>query len=229
MMSIGSRNVDQRLKDWRDQLSTIHEDIAGLLGSRIVFRELQAIVAANPRIHKPSRFYRWLPWMYRDAMVMGVRRQADTGGRCVSLAKLLAEIQQAPGLITRDDFVSRWPPEERCKADREFDKFSGPGGQHLDCSVPCRDLAALRSKARALRAFANRRVAHLDKQPPKLRATSSGLDECLDLLEALLKKYLLLVKGDALDYIAPVPQEPWKDIFREAWIPEDHDSDGSAV
>ena len=44
------------------------------------------------------------------------------------------------------------------------------------------------------------------------------LDDCLDCLEKLLKKYLLLFTAEAHLYIVPIWQYDWKEIFRRPWI-----------
>jgi hypothetical protein len=48
--------------------------------------------------------------------------------------------------------------------------------------------------------------------------TFQELDTVLDLLEELLKEYVLLLEGKGLTDVLPVWQYDWKRPFRVAWI-----------
>ena len=71
--------------------------------------------------------------------------------------------------------------------------------------------------------FIDKRIAHYDKRKPKNMPSSmiEAIDELIDYLVALTKKYLLLLKGTArLSLVTNIGD--WQEIFREPWIPSDN-------
>ena len=53
-----------KLKEWLTWLEMIHDEIQGLVVDANMFWEVQDIIRANPRIQKPSAFYRYLGRTY---------------------------------------------------------------------------------------------------------------------------------------------------------------------
>jgi hypothetical protein len=62
------------------------------------------------------------------------------------------------------------------------------------------------------------RVAHFDKRALKNPPTFKDLDDCIDYLEELLKKYTLIFRATCLTSVLPTWQYEWKDIFLHPWI-----------
>ena len=51
---------DAVFAEWDGWLETIKNDVTNLSVNRHIFREVQKIVEANPRIHLASSFYEWM-------------------------------------------------------------------------------------------------------------------------------------------------------------------------
>lgn len=49
--------ADAIFAKWDSWLSTVHQEVQGLLVNRHIFREVQAIIQANPKIQLASSFY----------------------------------------------------------------------------------------------------------------------------------------------------------------------------
>ncbi|OGS04903.1 MAG: hypothetical protein A3G41_01810 [Elusimicrobia bacterium RIFCSPLOWO2_12_FULL_59_9] len=214
-------SVEQLVFDeWNGWLSSIYTDIQQALVNRHIFRETLAVVQANPRIQTDDTFYSWMRTVYSQAAVVAVRRQADRRKDVVSLARLLDEIRKSPAVISRDRFVALYTAG-RLPAHlghRDFDKFAGADEPSISAAMIEKDLAQLQKTAASIKLFSHKRVAHYDDKKFQKVPTWNELDECLDLSEALLKKYLCIFRAEAHINIVPTWQYDWKEIFLVPWI-----------
>ena len=67
--------VSQKLQKWQKWMKAIEKEIYGLVVDANMFWEVQDIIRANPRIQKPSAFYRYLGRTYLSHALAGLRRQ----------------------------------------------------------------------------------------------------------------------------------------------------------
>ena len=213
------------IENWERRLDLIDDDVVqSLLVRRYVFREVQEIVERNPRIQKPSIFFDWMASGYVASAVMAVRRHVDPDTDAVSLITLLREIRKRPDLLSRERHVERYREEGGAEFEevghREFDRFAGQGGSHVDPRLVRDDITALQRLTGDLERYATKRVAHLDAKGPDRIPTFDELEKAIDLFEDLVKKYRLLIKREGGD-VLPVVAYPWKAIFTEPWIPPD--------
>lgn len=215
-------NEDALFNLWNEWLSTILTDVRGLLINRHIFQEVQKIIRSNAKIQLESSFYEWMGNVYAASAVIGVRRQLDMDKRSISFARLFDEIIKNPQVISRERFTALYKGSvvPKSYAHRDFDRFSGPGGSHVNPELVKVDLSVLEQKAEGIRKFANKRIAHFDKSEFRQVPTYVELDECLDYLEELLKKYLLLFRAEGDLRIVPTWQYDWQQIFRLPWIEE---------
>jgi hypothetical protein len=206
-----------RLNQW---LENIHTNVEQLLIKRYILREVDKIIQTNPRIHKPSSFYQWMGNVYFESAAMGIRRQIDRDTRSISFVRMLDEIQRKPEILSRGRFVSLYsdPNIRALIADREFDRLVGDGRSYINPDDVRKDSVKLQEKAEKVERFATKRIAHLDEVGPTIIPTFQDLDDCLDFLEQLLRKYLMLFRARSDDTIVPVWQYDWTAIFREPWI-----------
>ncbi len=214
-------NVEQLVfNKWNGWLSSIYTDIQQVLVNRHIFRETMAVVQVNPKIKTDDTFYVWMRMVYSQAAVVAVRRQADLRKDVTSLARLLGEIGKSPAVISRARFVILYT-NSNLPADlghRDFDKFAGKGEPCISVAMVRQDLDQLQKKAAPIRLFSNKRVAHYDHEAFEAVPTWKELDDCLDLLEILLKKYLSVFRAEAHLSIVPTWQFDWKKIFLVPWI-----------
>ncbi len=151
---------------------------------------------------------------------MGIRRQIKIDDDSISFARLLKEISDTPEVLSRNRFVALYKGSTvEHFADRDFDEFAGKEGNHVDPSLVKKDFENLKEKAKELEKYADKRIAHLDKRKPKTIPKFKDVDDCIDFLEELMKKYYLLFHAKSLLSILPVYQYDWKAIFREPWLP----------
>lgn len=213
--------AERERRKWNHWLSVIHRDIRGVLIQRHIFREVRKIIEANSAIHGDSTFYDWMAEVYATSAVIAVRRQVDRHPKSISLARLLEEIKKNPKILSRRSFVSKYNKDMKYVGHHDFDEWSGPGRAYVSPRVIGKDLTLLKQKAARLRKFANKRIAHYDRASFRKLPTFAQLSDCLDCLEELLKKYLLLLRAESHTDIVPVWQYDWTKVFRQAWISDE--------
>jgi len=212
--------MDNRFNKWNRWLDTIYSEITNLSRYRNIFWEVQKIIEDNQKIQKPSSFYEFLGHSYVAYTLMGIRKQVKIHKDSISFARLLKEIIETPEVLSRTRFVNRYKGSAiEHHANKDFDQFSGNVISHVDPSVVKKDLENLMKKAKCLEEYADKRIAHLDKKSPKTIPTYKDADDCIDFLEELMKRYFLLIRGEALSDILPSYLYDWKAIFKCPWIP----------
>ena len=68
-----------------------------------------------------------------------------------------------------------------------------------------------------LKTYVNKTLAHLDKEKLKKLPTIKDLDDSIDLIVKLVKKYYAIFHAGRVD-LQPIPQRPWKNIFEVPWV-----------
>lgn len=155
---------------------------------------------------------------YATTQVIGVRRQLDRDPDSISFARLLGEVAANPHVISRKRYVALYKTMLLDLGNKAFDRLAGSGATYIDPTVPTAELAKLEALAARIRKYANKRIAHFDKSDFKALPTYAELDECLDYLEELLKRYVRLLRAKSYTTIVPVWQYDWKQVFRSSWI-----------
>ncbi len=151
---------------------------------------------------------------------MAIRRQAEISTRVELLASLLHEIAKRPELASRERFVGQYKWGMQHVGDKEFDNFAGVGGGHIRTSLLLKDLQRIDDAAKVAKTYVDRHIAHTDKQRrPNDIPTELSIDEAVDTLGDLLRRYVLLFDQANRDPIAPVILYDWTAPFRLAWIP----------
>ena len=218
---------DLRFAKWDKWLETVKTEVTSLVVNRHIFWEVQKMIEANSKIQKPSSFYAWMGNVYVSDAVMGVRRQLDTHKDCISLAKLLQEIIATPAILSRARFLLVYLENSGSddvrkflekRANAEFDTFAGKGSDHADAIRVERDFSELQAIGDKIKRYGNRRVAHLDRSRVKHLPTFVELNECIDCVEKILKKYMLVFRATSYRAL-PTWTYDWKVIFTEAWEP----------
>lgn len=213
--------MDNRLKKWNKWLGIINSEVTRLSTDRYMFWEVQEIIRNNPKIQNPDAFHQFFAWIYANSSLMGIRRQVKLDKQSISMARLLKEISDEPELLSRKRFVDLYKGSTvEDHADVDFDHFAGKDGDHVDGDLVNGYLKALQAKARKCEKYADRRVAHIDKREPKMVPKFKDIDDCIDILEKILKELLYLFEGSAPVEIRPDFQFDWTAIFREPWLPQ---------
>ena len=215
--------MDPRLSKWLRWLDVIKSEIQDLVISKHTFHEIQRMIAENRKIQVGNSFYRYVTSTYISHSVIGLRRQIKTDSQSISLALLLQELIETPEVLSRKYYVSLYQESTvEDLADKDFNRFAVPGAPHIDSSQVESDLRRLREVTKKCEDFADKRIAHRDKREPKSLPTYNEVDDCINLLDELYVKYLLMFEAKAMDTLLPTWQYDWKEIFRTPWISPAH-------
>ena len=130
---------------------------------------------------------------------MGVRRQLKSSKQSISFTRLLKEIKKHPCVLSRKNT------------------------EHFDSNIAQQDLDKLEDLGGRLEKFADKRIAHYDKQLVENVPSFGELDACIDFLAELTEKYWLLFKAADIrnDWVPTPIEDYWEEIFRQPWIPPD--------
>lgn len=212
--------MDKKLTKWLKWLKIIHDDIQDLVVAKREFHEVQALIKANPKLHKPSSFYDYLARTYVSHILIGLRRQIKCDSQSISFARLMNEMIESPATLPRKYYVELYKGSAvECFADKDFNNFADTHAPHIDANRIREDLNRLFKASESCEEYCDKRIAHRDKREPKKLPTFGELDACVKLLDELYVKYHLLFHASNMDSLLPVRQFDHKAIFREPWIP----------
>lgn len=207
----------EKMKSW---LGTLERAITDLRVDQHIFWEVQGIVRANPKVHSPGDFNAWMARMYSSAMSVAIRRQVDADKRSVCFVGFLQDVKKTPTVVSRAQYVAQFREANLPDflAHRDFDNLVGVGAEHPDPAAIEEEIRTLKQRAEPLRRYVNKRVAHHDEKDftdfPKFK----DIDDAIEYLEILLKRYLLLFHAKGLTQVLPYWQHDWKAVFYQAWI-----------
>lgn len=224
-----SGSTAQELRRLKSHLEEVHSQVVTLHWQRMVYRRVREIVAANPRINKPSLVYHWIGQLYAMSAAVAVRRLLDKNRRSISLATIVQRLTDNPALMTRRRFVSGYRKSMRDAgiADEAFDEFAGPGGQAVHPDILQRKLDEAVAKCAPIRKYVNKVVAHTDRARPAGLPKLADLTKAIDALGELLKELELLIRQvdlvslEAEGSVEPLLPHDWDSVFREPWIRDD--------
>ena len=233
------------LKKWLTWMKAIEKEVYGLVVDAHMFWEVQDIIRANPRIQKPSAFYRYLGRTYLSHALAGLRRQIKPQKDSISFVGLLGDILKNPEALSRDyysslcafpdkPYISRIETEGRkepaqvgitgtskpndlIKMDA-FARYADASGKHVCPRMAADDLKRLKSTVEIHDAIADKRIAHWDKDDPEDIPTFGELDDCIKLLDQTYVKYHFLFYAESIDTTMPTYQNEWKTVFLEPWL-----------
>ncbi len=212
----------QRLDQW---LTVIENDIVQLRASQYIFWEVQKIVSGNPKVNVENAFHEWMGAVYANSMSVGIRRlvDGDRKNKSISFVRLLKEIQRHPSILSRVRYRSVFGARGKLpvsSADNDFDRHVGLGEDHVSQEAITKEIKDLRDATVGLNRYVDKRVAHYDRREFKEILTFGDIDDALDHLEAMLRRYILLFRAADLISATPCFQYDWKVIFRVPWISE---------
>ena len=234
-----------KLEKWLRWMEVIHKEVGGLLRDANMFWEVQDIIRANPRIQKPSAFYRYLGRTYISHALAGLRRQIKPNKDSISLIGLLDDIAKNPEQLSRSYYrslCSHPDGPDICQIESEgkttlaeagitdssqlkklinmddFAQYADASGKHVCPQMVMADRDKLKSAVEACEGYADKRIAHWDNDEPEDVPTFGELDECIKLLDKTYVKYHVLFNAEWMDTLMPTYQYDWKTVFIEPWI-----------
>jgi hypothetical protein len=202
-------------------LPKISSDLTGLFRKREIFWDLQEIAKENPKVLSPGAFFDWMCKNYITAVTVSIRALMDQSSDVHSLWRMLYEILEHPGIISRRSHVSlyRTAPKELDLGNKTFDTVVGRSKQYLPNGMIRADLRKLEDASARVRRFVNKRVVHRTS-PGEIRKIPkfAELDEVIDVLDRIFCKYDLLLTAAGTMSTRVERNNDWRRVLHTPWI-----------
>lgn len=212
--------MDKKFEKWNEWIGKIEKEILRLYSHRDTFNNVVEIIRNNKRIQKPSSFYHLLIDSYVVFILMTIRRQIKgSDKRSISFTGLLKEIKEDPKILSRERYISH-SNDNHSKdiAGSEFDKSYGGVKGYIDSNIVEKDLNDLKEKVNNIENYIDKRIAHYDKESIENIPVLKDVDDFIEFLGSLFKKYYGLIRAAEHVSLIAVKQYDWKAIFRVPWI-----------
>jgi hypothetical protein len=220
-LNLSARQSAALQSKWRRWIRRLATDVGHQQLDNEMFRELRAIVEANPKIQNPADVHVWIVKNYVTTASLSVRRIADKRTDSHSLWTLLYELLLYPRVITRARHRALYRIDKNV-ADRAFDELAGQNPEFLSSRMIRADLQMLEDRTARLYRYTNRRLAHLTRPGAVRRIpTFEDLRTTLDVLEHLVTKYHVLLTAEGFVRLKPQRQHNWKTVLFEPWVPKE--------
>ncbi|NJN73810.1 MAG: hypothetical protein HC799_13880 [Limnothrix sp. RL_2_0] len=208
----------QKIEKWEKWIGLIFNEVSHLRSSNYLYNETRKMVSANPEINKGNVFYEWLTKNYITNMLMGIRRQLDSGKNTCSLVNLLQDFKKNCNLLNRAQHLSNYQQGWERKANQNFDDLAGKNIDVFPVEEIEKDIEKLESIKKKHLKYIDNRIAHYDKRGNvQALGTFKDLEEAILVFDRILNRYSLLVLARKLETRTSLSSE-WKDIFLHPWI-----------
>jgi hypothetical protein len=216
---------ETRWLQWCGWYETAYKDVLTLLHNRHVWRNLIAMLAANPEVEQHTMINNWFTRCYSQTQAVGVRRQSEHEGRRPTLGALLREIESFPSIATRVRYVSGLSDASLPNRENGWRTFAPDDGPLADTDIVSADRQKLTVATTPVRDWVNKAVAHRDKDETTTTApietSFASINGALDVLAELIRKYhMLFHPGAALWRVTPTTSPDWTEMFRKPWYSE---------
>jgi hypothetical protein len=226
-------NADDLYKRWQGLIQHIYKETIFIFTTRYRFREVYKLFEKNEKLQKVGNdVYRWLFGMWGRDALMAIRRELDTQGNTINLWHLMIEIENRPDVLTRRRYVAFLQPdapEFRVRLlNRGFDDrgalslLAGSRDPLDDIIAPERVLADrkyLQARTKKTFDYAQRLVAHRTPFSDDLKVTMTDINDAMDGIEEVFKKYYLILSGNTLFSAEATIQYDWMAAFNIPWLP----------
>jgi hypothetical protein len=210
-----------KITQWKSELEIITSDTTDTIESQFIFKRLTEIVAANPKIATDNLFWDHLAASFGADLVLGITRQVDTRTEVVSLLKLLEDIRDNCGVVTKQWYEDQYENNSvlgRGFGTQSFEEHFGSKPE-LDLDLINKDIQELKSATAKVARFRHTRIAHknVDKRLV-IDLNFTEVEEALSVVEKLVIRYQLLLNQSGYDKLIPSITYNWESIFKTPWI-----------
>ena len=183
------------------------------------------MIEAKPDVQRSGIVEYWLTRCYTTSQMTAIRRQIDRNRRAASLWHCLDLLAKEPAMATRSWFAGQLEdrgvdPRYLASQVAAFDRFAGPGEDHVNISLVLEDMECLMLAAKTAKTVVNKVFAHHEYRPgadsPEI--TWGEFDSAIDVVGDLYKKYYgLRHPGGVLGNLTPDLPPGWDRMFETAW------------
>lgn len=196
-------------------------DITDMLAKREMFWDLQEVAKENPKVLDPGSFFDWMCRNYVVTQTVGIRGFMDQSRDSHSLWRMLFEILEHPGVISRALHVRmyRTTPMREELGHMSFDAVVGETTRVLGQRAVRADMRRLEDASERVRRFVNKRIAHRTT-PGKIRRLPKfdEVDSSLTVVDEIFCKYNLLLRASGMSTCHATRQYDWREVLWEPWV-----------
>jgi hypothetical protein len=207
-------------KKWNGWLDVLGNEVINLYTQRHIYNEVRKILEENPKVQEPDDFFFWVSVWYSSSMAVAIRKLADNDKNSISFRNLLEGVRNNPRVVSRARFKQLFVDGNYREflADADFDRYIGNGNEYINLSVVQNEVDELVLKTSKLKHYVDKRIAHHDKAEFTAIPKYSDLDEAIDFLGSLYKRYFLIFRCASHDDLLPNWGYDWKKVFRYPWL-----------
>ncbi|MHB1769480.1 MAG: AbiU2 domain-containing protein [Minisyncoccota bacterium] len=212
--------LETKIEQWAKEIARITADVTDTIESQFIFKRLGEIVGANPKISADNLFWDHLAASFGADLVLGITRQVDTRTEVVSLLKLLEDLRDNPGVITKEWYGDQYEKNSlnRAFGVRSFEEHFGLKPE-LDPTLIEKDIQDLKSITAKVAKFRHTRVAHKNvDEHLVIDLNFVEVEEALKFIETVVIKYQLLLNQSGYTELMPTITYNWESVFRTPWI-----------
>jgi len=203
-----------KINKWQKEIEEITSEVEDLLYSKYHAEELEKIIKANNFVKQHiGSFWNHYKLNYTFFIISKIWHQIDKNSDSLSLINLLKDLLNNHKLITKKWWVSQG---DFLSTEEFEDKFGE--GEYLDPAIISEDIKNLEEAANEIKQFRHKNIGHKDNTgmfPSSISNTK--VQEAMNQIETLVKKYQLLLTQSGYDSLTPVADD-WQIAFTKPWI-----------
>ena len=224
---------DDLIKTWKADADQIGIDLNNVWTQWIHTKALMTALEQSPRASQHHEAFYLRTFIFQailDQIVIGVRRQVDEDRRSHSLVNFLASLMKHPDVYSLDECVATFLERaERCgfeepirsnyeqQARGLYEWVADATGNAFDQKSIRKDMKLARKLCANMEAIANKHVAHNDRDKPQYQLTLMELENVINVLRILIRKYARLFDGGG-DGAGEPNMEEMLSLYRFAWL-----------
>jgi hypothetical protein len=217
---VAAMSAEDLWASWQRCFPLLTHFVTDLYHRMETFKDLVAVVRANPATLKPPVLFNWIRDNYLVAECMAIRRLLDVDERSTSLGRLLREIEIRPELVSRAQYrglVDGKGPSPH-EADKVFDRLVGESGDQITSAMVAADITRLEAAEKNIRKLVNKRFAHASPFTAMAKfPVFEEVEVAIEELDQIVVKYDSLIHGGFLS-TAHAAKLNWKQPLAVAWI-----------
>jgi hypothetical protein len=172
-------------------MGRLRDELISLLTDQDTYWKTQEVIKSNVRLMgMRSAFFDLFNDSYVYSTMMALRRLSETSNQVVSLMNVLLEIKQHPDLA----------PD-------------------VDSARLAEDIAKLKNLGMSVREYADKYIAHHDRQRKPTEFTFSDIKGWVSVVQEIFRRYYAAILRSDIELVIDYLEDPMR-IFTFAWIQE---------